>query len=97
MLVLACSFSNTFAQSGFAPLEWTPEVFTSTQCELEASFDVSDALETVVELMENNNIASCLPKSCMEIKESSSASPSRYYTISNGIKWRFGDCLLQHG
>ena len=74
----------TFGKDNFVPVEWTPTLLTSEQCQVGMIFDTSDALATVAELIKGNNIASSLPKSCMEIKESSPVSPSGYYTISNG-------------
>ena len=84
LLLLASSFISNTAQSSFVPVEWTTEVFTAEQCGVDITSDISDVLESVAELMDNNDISSSLPKSCMEIKESSLVSPSGYYTISNG-------------
>ena len=84
LLLLAPFFFNTFVHSGFAPVEWSPEILPPQQCGLEITHDLSDALETVAQLVKSNDTASSLPKSCTEIKESSPVSPSGYYTISNG-------------
>ena len=83
-VLLASSFFSTLAQSGFVPVEWTPESLSSQRCGLVLTSNFSSTLATVVELIRSNDTASSLPKSCMEIKESSPVSPSGYYTISNG-------------
>ena len=84
LLLLAPFFSNTLAHSGFAPVEWSPEILPPEQCGLEITHDLSEAIAIVAQLVKNNDTASSIPKSCMEIKENSSVSPSGYYTISNG-------------
>ena len=74
----------TFGKGNFVPVEWTPTLLTSEQCEGGMISDIYDALATVAQLVKDSDIAFSLPKSCMEIKESSPVSSSEYYTISNG-------------
>ena len=84
LLLLVCSFHSDTAQSSFVPIQWITEVFPPEECGLANISDISDALETVAELMESKDITSSLPKSCIKIKESSPFSQSGYHTISNG-------------
>ena len=86
LMLLASFFLTSAAQTGFVPVEWTPEAHVPSpeQCGLAITSDLSNALATVAQLMKSKDIASSLPKSCLEIKESSPVSPSGYYTISNG-------------
>ena len=66
----------------FSPVKWSP--FQSEQCGEHGNPDLSGVLATLTEMIVNNKAPSSLPKSCMEIKQSSPVSPSGYYTISNG-------------
>ena len=84
MLPVALLNLVTFGKGNFVPVEWTPTLLTSEQCEVGMISDISDALATMAELMKNNDVASSFLKSCMELKEDSPVSPSGYYTISNG-------------
>ena len=59
-------------------------MLSSEQCGLVITSDISDVLATVAQLIKGDITTSSLPKSCMEIKQSSPVSPSGYYTISNG-------------
>ena len=69
-------------EAEFSPVKWSPSL--SEQCGEHGSPDLSGVLTTLTEMIVNNKTPSFLPKSCMEIKESSPVSPSGYYTISNG-------------
>ena len=84
LLLFASSFLSNVAQSSFVSMEWMTEVLQTKQCELASTYDFGNALATVEQLVKSNDMAPSLPKSCMEIKESSPVSPSGYYTISNG-------------
>ena len=53
------------------------------KCETPIITDLSSALEQVVQVLKDANTVP-FPASCLEIKASSSSSPSGYYTISNG-------------
>ena len=66
----------------FSPVKWSPSL--SEQCGEHSNPELSGVLTTLTEMIVNNKSPSSLPKSCMEIKESSPVSPSGYYTISNG-------------
>ena len=69
-------------EAEFSPVKWSPSL--SEQCGEHGNPDLSGVLTTLTEMIVNNKAPSSLPKSCMEIKESSPVSPSGYYTISNG-------------
>ena len=70
--------------TSFDAVQWSTEVSSSQQCGTKGSSDPTDALQTIVQLIKNTTTSYSLPKSCMEIKESSPVSPSGYYTISSG-------------
>ena len=85
LLLLACSLLCVHAHGDLIPTEWTPEIVSSKQCDFTfKKLELSEALATLAEVIESNDIAFSLPKSCKEIKESSPVTPSGYYTISNG-------------
>ena len=69
--------------TAFDAVQWSTEISSSQQCGTEGSFNPTDALQTVAQLIKNTTTSSSLPKSCMEIKENSPVSLSGYYTISN--------------
>ena len=70
--------------TSFDAVQWSTEVSSPQQCGTEGSSDPTDALQTVAQLIKSTTTSSSLPKSCMEIKESSPVSQSGYYTISSG-------------
>ena len=69
-------------EAEFSPVKRSPSL--SEQCGEHGNPDLSGVLTTLTKIVVNNKATSSLPKSCMEIKESSPVSPSGYYTISNG-------------
>ena len=78
LMLVQCMMTD----SEFSPVKWSPSL--SEQCGEHGSPDLSGVLTTLTEMIVNNKTPSSLPKSCMEIKESSPVIPSGYYTISNG-------------
>ena len=66
----------------FASIEWTPQMF-SGHCEEYSDPDLTPVLTSLSEILSNNSPSSSLPKSCLEIKNSSPDSPSGYYTLFN--------------
>ena len=78
VMVVKC----VMTEAEFSPVKWSPSL--SEQCGEHGHTDLSGVLTTLTEMIVNNKAPSFLPKSCMEIKESSPVSPSGYYTISNG-------------
>ena len=78
VVVVQCEMT----EGGFSPVKWSPSL--SEQCGEHGSPELSAALTTVAEMIVSDQAPTSLPKSCMEIKESSPVSPSGHYTISDG-------------
>ena len=75
-------FQYVTIDAEFSPIEW--KVSPSEQCGEYTNPDFTRVLATLTQMINDDESAAVLPKSCMEIKENSPASPSGYYTISNG-------------
>ena len=69
-------------EADFSPVKWSPSL--SEKCGEYGNPDLSEVLTTVTDMIVNNKAPSSLPKSCVEVKESSPVIPSGYYTISKG-------------
>ena len=67
---------------GFRPIEWSPRILSGT-CEEHGDSDLTSTLTSISEILSNNSHVSSLPKSCLEIKNSSPNIPSGYYTLFN--------------
>ena len=81
--LLACIFCILPTFGNFIPQQLPG--LTSDKCQEEA-LDISEVLTSVAEMLSSNNnpTPSSHPLSCLEVKESSSGSPSGYYTLSDG-------------
>ena len=70
------------ALGDLVPIEWSPRVISS-HCKEYGDPKLTSALTLMSEILSNNSPSSSLPKSCLEIKNSSPDSPSGYYMLLN--------------
>ena len=75
-------FQCAMTVAEFSPVQWNAH--PSGQCGEYTNPDLTGVLATLTQMIHSNISYGTLPKSCMEIKESSPASPSGYYTLSSG-------------
>ena len=83
VIVLSVSvllWTQTMGTKSFTPMEWSPQMF-SANCEEYSDPDLTSVLTPLAEILSSNYHHSSLPKSCLEIKNSSPDSPSGYYTL----------------
>ena len=81
MLVSAMMWAQALKED-FITVEWAPRIF-SGHCEEGNDPDLTSVLTSLSEILSNNSRSSSLPKSCLEIKNSSPNSPSGYYALLN--------------
>ena len=74
-------WTQTVAQV-FTPIKWGPHI-SSGDCGQHSDPDLISVLTLLSDILSNDFDNSSLPKSCQEIKESSSDSPAGYYTLLN--------------
>ena len=72
---------QALGQEGFVVVELGLQIFPG-HCE-EHKTDLTSALVSLTKILSNSSHSASLPKSCLEIKNSSPDSPSGYYTLFN--------------
>ena len=78
-LCLLLSMQQVLCAKNFGAVEWSTQTSSSSQCGVASSSDLTNVITTVTQMITNS--INYIPRSCLEVKNGSPASPSGYYTV----------------